>query len=191
MHLVLVRHGETDMNLEKRYGGQTDVPLNDIGKRQMQQLKEKLANYTFDLVVTSDLVRVKESAAILSGAKKVHFPELNELNFGDFEGYTYQEINELFPAAWKAYCDDWQTADFPNGENFSLFKERVMGKIAAEWDLWQKLDRVLIVGHLGVLRLISLFLQNQKIAQYWDTDFKQGYYSLWDNESASFLISNK
>lgn len=191
MQLILVRHGETEMNKRKQYGGQTDVSLNDTGEIQMQQLKEKLASYSFDLVVTSDLKRVKESAAILSDTKVVHFSELNELNFGDFEGHTYQEINALFPVAWEAYCHDWQTADFPNGENFSLFYKRVMGKIEAEWSNWQNLNTVLIVGHLGVLRLITLFLQKKQITQYWDADFKQGCYSLWDNDSARFLILNK
>ncbi|MBC1878914.1 alpha-ribazole phosphatase [Listeria seeligeri] len=191
MQLIFVRHGETDMNQAKKYCGQSDVPLNATGQKQMELLRRKLASYPIDLVVTSDLKRVKESAAILSDAKTDSFSELNELDFGDFEGLTYQEISELFPDAWKTYCDDWQTANFPNGENFPVFYERVMGKLHAEWENWQKLNTVLIVGHLGVLRLIVLFLQKKKIAQYWDADFKQGFYSLWDNESASFTIYNK
>ncbi|MCH2760825.1 alpha-ribazole phosphatase, partial [Listeria monocytogenes] len=55
----------------------------------------------------------------------------------------------------------------------------------------QQIDTVLLVGHLGVLRVSALFLQKQTIAQYWDVEFKQGCYSLWDNKSQRFIISNQ
>ncbi|HAM3418910.1 TPA: alpha-ribazole phosphatase, partial [Listeria monocytogenes] len=86
MQLIFVRHGETDWNVAKKYCGQLDVALNENGIRQMEQLREKLENYSIDLVVTSDLMRVKQSANILSNAKTLRFPALNEMNFGDFEG---------------------------------------------------------------------------------------------------------
>ncbi|MBC1350842.1 alpha-ribazole phosphatase [Listeria innocua] len=191
MQLIFVRHGETDYNALKKYCGQMDVALNENGIRQMRRLQERLTDYSFDLVVTSDLMRVNQSAALLSSRKPIRFPAFNEMNFGDFEGYTYQEISTKFPVAWDDYCSNWQTAPFPNGESFPVFYERVIATFKAEWENWQKLDTVLFVGHLGVLRAIALFLQDQKIAQFWDTDFKQGCYSLWDNRSQSFLISNQ
>lgn len=191
MQLVFVRHGETDWNVAKKYCGQLDVPLNEHGVQQMEQLREKLDKYSVDLVVTSDLTRVKQSANILSNDEALRFSALNEMDFGDFEGYTYQEISAKFPEAWDEYCNNWQTALFPNGESFPLFYARVVAKFEVEMERWQQLDTVLLVGHLGVLRVIALFLQKQTIAQYWDIDFKQGYYSLWDSESQRFLISNR
>ncbi|EAG3840851.1 alpha-ribazole phosphatase [Listeria monocytogenes] len=191
MQLIFVRHGETDWNVAKKYCGQLDVALNENGVRQMEQLREKLEDYSVDLVVTSDLTRVKQSANILSNAKVVRFSSLNEMDFGDFEGYTYQEISTKFPEAWNEYCNNWQTALFPNGESFPIFYERVVATLEAEMEKWQQFDTVLLVGHLGVLRVIALFLQKQTIAQYWDIDFKQGCYSLWDNKSQRFLISNQ
>ncbi|MBC1543622.1 alpha-ribazole phosphatase [Listeria cossartiae] len=191
MQLIFVRHGETDWNVAKKYCGQLDVALNEHGVRQMEQLREKLGKYSVDLVVTSDLTRVKQSANILSNAKTLRFSTLNEMDFGDFEGYTYQEISAKFPEAWDEYCNNWQTALFPNGESFPIFYERVVTILEAEMEKWQQHDTVLLVGHLGVLRVIALFLQKQTIAQYWDIDFKQGCYSLWDNQSQRFLISNQ
>ncbi|MDT0013436.1 alpha-ribazole phosphatase [Listeria cossartiae] len=191
MQLVFVRHGETDWNVAKKYCGQLDVPLNEHGVQQMEQLREKLDKYSVDLVVTSDLTRVKQSANILSNDEALRFSALNEMDFGDFEGYTYQEISAKFPEAWDEYCNNWQTALFPNGESFPIFYERVIATFEAEMEKWQQFDTVLLVGHLGVLRVIALFLQKQTIVQYWDVDFKQGYYSLWDSESQRFLISNR
>ncbi|EMV4562574.1 histidine phosphatase family protein, partial [Listeria monocytogenes] len=80
MQLIFARHGETDWNVAKKYCGQLDVPLNEHGVQQMKHLREKLEDYSFDLVVTSDLMRVKQSANILSNAKTVRFPALNEMN---------------------------------------------------------------------------------------------------------------
>ncbi|ELY0811564.1 alpha-ribazole phosphatase [Listeria monocytogenes] len=191
MQLIFARHGETDWNVAKKYCGQLDVPLNEHGVQQMKHLREKLEDYSFDLVVTSDLMRVKQSANILSNAKTVRFPALNEMNFGDFEGYTYQEISTKFPKAWNEYCNNWQTTLFPNGESFPIFYERVVEVLEVEMEKWQQIDTVLLAGHLGVLRVIALFLQKQTIAQYWDVDFKQGCYSLWDNKSQRFIISNQ
>ncbi|MBF2392035.1 alpha-ribazole phosphatase [Listeria marthii] len=191
MQLIFVRHGETDWNVAKKYCGQLDVALNEHGVQQMEQLREKLDKYSVDLVVTSNLTRVKQSANILKRVRPICFPAFNEMDFGDFEGYTYQEISAKFPEAWDEYCNNWQTASFPNGESFPIFYERVIATFEAEMEKWQQFDRVLLVGHLGVLRVIALFLQKQTIAQYWDADFKQGCYSLWDSESQCFLISNQ
>ncbi|MBC1606902.1 alpha-ribazole phosphatase [Listeria welshimeri] len=191
MRLIFVRHGETDLNLARKYCGQLDVGLNEHGVQQMELLREKLDSYSMDLVITSDLLRAHQSAEILTDVKAFCFPAFNEMDFGDFEGYTYQEISAKFPLDWDNYCNNWQTAIFPNGESFSIFYDRVIAAFMEEWKKWQQFDTVLFVGHLGVLRVIALFLQKQKIAFYWDNDFKQGTYSLWDNESQRFVILNQ
>ncbi|MBF2612835.1 alpha-ribazole phosphatase [Listeria welshimeri] len=191
MRLIFVRHGETDLNLARKYCGQLDVGLNEHGIQQMELLREKLDSYSFDLVITSDLLRAHQSAEILTDVKAFCFPAFNEMDFGDFEGYTYQEISAKFPLDWDNYCNNWQTAIFPNGESFPIFYDRVIATFMEEWKKWQQFDTVLFVGHLGVLRVIALFLQKQKIAFYWDNDFKQGTYSLWDNESQRFVILNQ
>ncbi|MBC6181237.1 alpha-ribazole phosphatase [Listeria welshimeri] len=191
MRLIFVRHGETDLNLARKYCGQLDVGLNEHGIQQIELLREKLDSYSFDLVITSDLLRAHQSAEILTDVKALCFPAFNEMDFGDFEGYTYQEISAKFPLDWANYCNNWQTAIFPNGESFPIFYDRVIAAFMEEWKKWQQFDTVLFVGHLGVLRVIALFLQKQKIAFYWDNDFKQGTYSLWDNESQRFVILNQ
>lgn len=191
MRLIFVRHGETDLNLARKYCGQLDVGLNEHGVQQMELLREKLDSYSIDLVITSDLLRAHQSAEILTDVKAFGFPAFNEMDFGDFEGYTYQEISAKFPLDWDNYCNNWQTAIFPNGESFPIFYDRVIAAFMEEWKKWQQFDTVLFVGHLGVLRVIALFLQKQKITFYWDNDFKQGTYSLWDNESQRFVILNQ
>lgn len=65
MKLYLVRHGQTNWNLEGRIQGQTNIPLNDKGRKQAQQAKEKLQNIPIDLIICSPLMRARETAEII------------------------------------------------------------------------------------------------------------------------------
>jgi broad specificity phosphatase PhoE len=92
--LLLVRHGETDWNAEGRLQGHTDRPLNDAGRRQAQELAERLAREQVDAVYASDLARAKETAETVGarlGLPVVIDPDLREKNWGTWEGLTGDE----------------------------------------------------------------------------------------------------
>lgn len=105
MNLYLLRHGETDWNAEGRLQGQTDIPLNEKGKVQMLQVAEELKKLGIrvDLVITSPLLRARQSAEIVSemlGYKRSNIlvePLLIERNFGDGEGKTWSELLAQYP----------------------------------------------------------------------------------------------
>src|SRR5574338_1146089 len=71
--IYLVRHGVTDWNVQKKIQGNTDIPLNDTGRKQAHQLKEKLQAISFSAVVTSNLSRTKETGSIIAGQRTVSF----------------------------------------------------------------------------------------------------------------------
>ncbi len=88
MLIWLIRHGETEYNKEKRYQGQTDVPLSDEGRAAI-----KRAPFNPDLVYTSPLSRAAETAGILfPDVPKVSVDGIKEMNFGVFEGRKYIEM---------------------------------------------------------------------------------------------------
>ena len=91
MKLILVRHGETDWNKERRYQGQTDLELNETGKRQVEMLRNRLADTPIDLVYVSDLKRAMVSAQVITRGRDIIMASrqaLREINFGEFEGKT-------------------------------------------------------------------------------------------------------
>ena len=91
--LILIRHGETDYSTEKRYCGLTDVCLNKRGIEQAEGLCQKLGEEDVDKVYSSDLRRASEFAKIVFKNKEIEpAPEFREINFGIFEGLTYEEI---------------------------------------------------------------------------------------------------
>ena len=101
MLLYLVRHGETDWNLQRRIQGSTDVPLNDTGRAQAKRTGELLATRTWDAVVASPLSRAFDTASII--AAEVGLPQpttdsrLVERGYGDAEGLAISEVDLLYP----------------------------------------------------------------------------------------------
>lgn len=99
--LYLVRHGETDWNKARKIQGSTDIPLNDLGRRQAAAAAELLSRRRFDRVVSSPLSRARETGTIISDrlglADPAVVPGVVERNYGEAEGLTFDEIEERFP----------------------------------------------------------------------------------------------
>ena len=164
--LTLVRHGETDSNRSHRFQGQLDVPLNDTGLRQAERLAERLAGERFDAVVTSDLMRVRQTAAPLLarlGALAEVDPVWREQGFGLFEGLTAEEVMARYGALWQQWLR--QDADFalPGGESVRAFSARVTGALDA-LAARHPGQRVLVVTHGGVLDMLWRRVQGQPLS---------------------------
>ncbi|WP_430645187.1 histidine phosphatase family protein [Agromyces sp. GXS1127] len=101
MHLALVRHGQTDWNLRGLMQGRTDIPLNATGRSQAEATVALLDPADWDLVVSSPLIRARETAAILADGLGLsvgaEYDALVEQDFGDAEGTLVSEIDERWP----------------------------------------------------------------------------------------------
>ena len=117
--LVLTRHGLTDRSTPEQHLGQRiDVSINDAGRRQAEALARRLAPVTFDRVITSPLFRARETASILVRNVAIDAdPRLREMDYGAWEGRTYEQIAESdgdFRRHWEAEPD---TLACPGGES--------------------------------------------------------------------------
>ena len=166
LHLILVRHGETEWNAQRRYQGQTDVPLSALGIQQAELIAERLATLKIDAVYASDLIRAWETAQIIAekcGLNVLSEPCLRELKFGVLEGLTFDEAQAQYPGMIAAWQEDFNNA--PEGaETIDLFNTRIVSLLE---DLKQKHDEqvVLLVAHGGSLSEIlrvALSLSRQK-----------------------------
>src|SRR5688572_15720897 len=95
--ILAVRHGETAWNVDTRIQGHLDVPLNDTGRWQAQRMGAALADETLDAIYASDLSRAHETALALShtvGVAVQTEPGLRERHFGEFQGLTFNEIEQ-------------------------------------------------------------------------------------------------
>jgi broad specificity phosphatase PhoE len=112
--ILLVRHGETDWNAERRVQGHTDRPLNEAGIAQARALAEQLAAEAIDAIYSSDLARAQETAEVVGAVRGLPvetLPELRERDFGTWEGLTDEEIFERFPEARSGPWGDAESRD--------------------------------------------------------------------------------
>jgi len=126
--LLLLRHGETPLSVQRRFSGRGDPELTERGRAQAQAAARRLAAYDVTAVVSSPLLRARQTADIVAdavGAGVVVDDDLVETDFGDWEGYTFAEIRERWPAEMKAWLASHDVAP-PGGESFTATAARVL-----------------------------------------------------------------
>jgi probable phosphoglycerate mutase len=107
MKIYVTRHGETDYNVAGRFTGSTDVPLNDKGKAQAAELAERLQGMTFDAVISSPMLRARQTADIVCAALGMEYETCEhfvEINMGAYEGLTRDEARERYPELWNSFA---------------------------------------------------------------------------------------
>lgn len=169
MNITLIRHG--DCGASGLYvGSGSDPSLSELGIKQIKKIKEKLNSNS---VYVSSLKRSKESGYILSSTCEEN-NALNEINFGDWEGLTSEEIIRKYGNKFQLWVDDPFNYTPPNAERFLDFYKRVT-------DFVNKIKKenkdVTLVVHGGVIRVIIIFLLELDIKKdFWK--FKNDYASI-------------
>jgi len=158
--VILVRHGETDWNRERRIQGGTDIPLNETGRLQARNagkaLRDQLEGVS-PIVVSSDLSRARETSALIAHELAVPlgraYPELRERAYGEAEGLETSE----FYARW----GDWYTADVPGAESRADLRERALTSLRrvvgdARRENAPASPTVVVVSHGALIREVIL-----------------------------------
>ena len=162
----MVRHGESDWNVERRWQGHADRPLTDRGRGQAQNLAARLAGVDLDAVYSSDLRRAWETAEAVASAKGldvIRLPELREVDVGSWSGLTRDECEARFPEAfarWRAGGSGWD-----DGESYEEMGERIVeaiGRLAAE----HQGGAILVVSHGGPIRAVHAHALGVDIATH-------------------------
>jgi broad specificity phosphatase PhoE len=148
-HLTLVRHGQTDWNLARRYQGQKDIPLNAEGLRQAQLLAGQLAREPFDVIYSSDLQRALQTAQVLHQGRDIPLltdKRLREICFGEWEGEVFSEMFAKFPDRFALSRSDPGVVMAPGGESVEQVAARTT-LLADEISNLYPSGKVLIVTH--------------------------------------------
>lgn len=147
MTVWLLRHGRTQYNDERRYQGQLDIPISPAGAAELTA-----ADFSPETVYVSPLCRARETARILfPSAAQVVIDDFAEMDFGDFDGRTADEMAN--DAAYRAWVDGDCTAQCPNGESRAGFCERTCAAFAGLLESCQ-VENLVIVAHGGTLRAV-------------------------------------
>jgi alpha-ribazole phosphatase len=152
----LIRHGEPAEEARNRCYGSLDIGLSDKGRQQMAKVAQHLNAEPTAAIYTSPSSRALESASIISAIQACPLEtiaDFQEMNFGAFEGLTYDEIAGRYPDLYRQWMETSTEIRFPNGENFTEMHTRVLRgfeKILAE----REGQTVIIVSHGGVNRIL-------------------------------------
>lgn len=124
--LILIRHGQTEWNRNKRYCGFTDIPLNCQGKKQAARLKGALDDRRIDKIYSSDLSRAIETAGIIFPSRRIEqLKDLREMCFGVFEGLNHGQILKKYPAVYSRWLKEPYSVKIPDAESLSGFSGRI------------------------------------------------------------------
>jgi len=166
--LLFIRHAETDM--AGRFCGHSNPPVNVRGRQQIQMLLKALTPKPIDAVYTSDLQRAVTTADALANAfacPSSTTSALREINFGEWEGLTWPEI-ETKDAA---YARDWSNAypnlPAPGGESFGAFQARVLAEVHHLLTLNGE-GCFAVVTHAGVMRVVLRTLCGLDEKEAWE-----------------------
>jgi len=132
--VVLWRHGRTTWNAERRFQGQTDIDLDDVGVAQAEQAARLLTGLHPSVIMSSDLVRARRTAealATLTGLTVLLDPDLRETFAGDWEGLVWGDINERFAAEIARWPDDPHLRAGGHGETRIEVAERMVRAIGS------------------------------------------------------------
>ena len=167
----LVRHGETEWNRDGRIQGHTDVPLNELGRRQIKTLAKRLAERKFSMVYASDLSRAIETAQTIAGVSDASiktYADLREFSYGDWEGLTLKEAEAkdsgLFAELMKLENSQFSA---PNGETTPQVLDRVRRFYTSEVQCLDPADDILVVAHGGSIRALLVCLLGLPDELFW------------------------
>jgi alpha-ribazole phosphatase len=151
----LVRHGEP-AGVRGRCYGKLDIGLSAAGRAQMERSAACLKAEPFEAIYASPRVRTMESARIVANFHDCDCHEdagLCEIDFGDFEGLTYDEIAMRYPAIYRQWMESPTEVQFPHGESFAGMRVRVLRAFEAIRERHED-GTVAIVTHGGVIRIV-------------------------------------
>ncbi|NNJ09148.1 histidine phosphatase family protein [Chloroflexales bacterium ZM16-3] len=169
MRIIFVRHGETPWNVTLQYQGQVNVPLNERGRAQARLTAERLARLGVDAFYTSDTARAAETAGIIGdalGIRPTPMPELREIDVGQWEGLTPEELYRRFPDHMAEYERDPARTVRLGGESYAQLQARALVALGKIYDAHRPGDVIVAVSHGGTIRALLCHVIGLELANF-------------------------
>ncbi len=181
--LWLVRHGTTLWNNEQRFCGHSDIPLAAEGHLQAHWLARRLRTQSITKMYSSDLLRARQTAEMIAAQSPQRVQvetssSWREMAFGAWEGLTYAQIAQLFPADLDFFTNPL-AASPPGGESLTILAQRVQNAFIELVHASGEGDRVL-VSHGGPLRILLCIVLGMPLEQQWRLHLAPGSLSAID-----------
>jgi len=160
LELLFIRHGQTEYNAKRQVMGRQPVPLNDLGLRQAGELAERLEGSRIRAVITSPVLRAKQTAEAIGaklGLKVQEAEALAELDYGEWVNRDIDELIAENADLWREYRTRPDRTSFPGGESIQGASKRI-GAFADGLTKTIGEGRVAIVSHADVIKIAIVHL---------------------------------
>lgn len=189
--VVLLRHGETPWNADKKHIGVTDMDLSQKGWDQAVALAKAVKNVEFAKVYSSGLKRAVRTAEAVCREQSMDLealPGLNEINFGEWEGLTWQEIRNRYAADYERWLDGDPGFTLPAGDSWDSFRKRVMDTF--EPLIPENDGKILgVVSHGGVIKTIICSLSGFGPSFFFRFHLSPASISILDTDGRKFVLT--
>jgi broad specificity phosphatase PhoE len=169
MRLILVRHGETPWNVTLQYQGHVNVPLNERGRDQARHTAARLARLGADALYTSDIARAAETAEIIGaalGLKPAPMPDLREIDVGNWEGLTPEELYRRYPAHMAEFERDPARTVRLGGESYAQLQQRALVGLKRIYEAHKPGNVIVAVSHGGTIRALLCHVIGLELANF-------------------------
>jgi broad specificity phosphatase PhoE len=157
MRIILVRHGETEWNVTLQYQGHAGIPLNERGLEQARIAAERLRRLHIDALYASDLTRAWQTAEVIGRELKLTpkaLPELREIDVGQWEGLTPEELYRRFPEHMREYERDPARTVRLGGESYAQLQARALLALQTIEANHRDSETIVAVSHGGTIRAL-------------------------------------
>lgn len=152
MRLIMIRHGESKMNLNKKYCGHFDSQLS---KKGIMDAKNFKINYNYDSIFSSDLNRALETAKIINNKNLPILTDnrIREIDFGLFDCLDYENIKHKYPKLCNQWVKEGVYFTYPDGESIKMVQKRALNFIKEIKEKYKDCN-IILVTHFGVINSI-------------------------------------
>ena len=191
MLIFLIRHGLTDWNVQRRFQGTCDIPLNETGLCQARTAAGRCASLHLQRIYHSTLIRAAQTARIISdasGAPLLPCPGFNEVCMGAFQGLTRAQAQAQFPEASAAYFADQAHVAPPQGETLLALQTRALAALEAVERESKGLERIAVVSHGALLKALLCAITDMPLSSFGRFDVSNGSISVIESVQGRYRL---
>jgi broad specificity phosphatase PhoE len=166
---MLIRHGDTDWNVEEIFRGRADIELNETGIKQAELLANYLKDVPVEAVYSSPLKRALRTAEIIAGSRNINVtpaPELIDFDYGEWQGLSHDAVKDKYKTLYNEWLKNPQLVKMPKGESLDDVRERAVSlvdQITASHE-----GIVALISHRVILKVIICTLLGLDASHFWD-----------------------
>ena len=188
MLIFFIRHGLTDWNIQRRFQGTCDIPLNDMGLIQAKTAAARCRELSFERIYHSTLLRAAQTAQIIADASDAPlFPHqgFNEVCLGVFQGLNHEQASRQYPDAYAHYFADRINAAPPEGESLYQLQQRALAALSGIEQDAAGCSRIAVVSHGALLKTLLAAVAGIPLEHFARFDVSNGSISVIESKEGS------